>query len=119
MATTVTYDGVDAPRVVLTKEDSGGFSATIEVEGLATQRDVTSEERAVGVTSLDPPTVAVGKLSTDYRTHRALIDAAWRAVSASATSTLGDTGGPVALICTCMRVTAAVRQALRLLDEEI
>ncbi len=119
MATTVTYDGVDAPKITLTREDSGGFTAIIEIEGLAPQRDVTSEERSVGVTSLDPPTVAVGKLSTDYRTHRALIDAAWRAVSASATSTLGDTGGPIGLICTCMRVTSAVRFALRLLDEDV
>lgn len=120
MATTVVYDAKDAPKVTLTKDDAGGFTAVIEVEGLEPQRSTTAEERVAGITSLDPPTITVRKLATAYSTHRALIDASWRAVSASATSTLGgDTGGPGGLICTCIRVTAAVRHALRMLDEDV
>lgn len=120
MSTTVVYDTSFAPKVTLTKDDAGGFTAVIEVEGLDPQRGTSADERAMGITSLDPPTVTVSARASAYSTHRALIDASWRAVSASATSTLGgDTGGPAGLICTCLRVTAAVRHALRLLEEEI
>lgn len=120
MSTIVIYDGVDAPKITLTKDDVGGYTAIIEIEGLEPQRDTTAEERAAGIDSLDPPSISVGKRSTEAKTHRALLDASWRAVSASATSTLGgDTGGPVGLVMTCLRVTAAVRHALRMLDEDV
>lgn len=119
MSTTVVYDAADAPKVTLTLTDEQGFLCVVELEGLEPQRAVTAEERAAGITSLDPPTVAVRALPDRYETHRALLDAAWRAVSCSATSTTGDTGGPGGIAMCCYRVTAAVRHALRLLDEQI
>jgi hypothetical protein len=53
------------------------------------------------------------------KSHRLLIDACQRAVTASATSTLGDTGGPGGLLMTHFRVARGVRAALRLLGEDI
>lgn len=119
MSTTVVYDAVDAPKVTLTLTDAQGLNCTIEVEGLAPQRSTTAEEQAAGISSLDPPTIAVRAQPTRAATHRRLLDAATRAVSASAASTTGETGGPGALALTCYRVTAAVRHALRMLDESI
>lgn len=119
MSTTVVYDAVDAPKVTLTRTDTLGFECIIEVAGLEPERTTTAEERAAGITSLDPPTIAVRAQADRSKTHRALLDACWRAVSASATSTTGDTGGPGGLAMTNYRVTAAVRHALRMLDESI
>lgn len=119
MSQTVVYDAVDAPKVTLTLTDELGFECIVEIDGLEPTRSTTAEERAAGITSLDPPTIQVSARSTRYLTHRALLDASWRAVSASATSTTGTTGGPGGLIMTCWRVTSAVRHALRLLDEDI
>lgn len=119
MTTTVVYDTSGAPKVTLTRTDAGGFTCLVEVDGLEPQRGTTAEERAAGITSLDPPTIVVPPKSTAAKTHRALLDASWRAVSSSATSTTGETGGPGGLAMTCLRVTMAVRHALRMLDEEI
>lgn len=119
MATTVTYDPAWGPTVTLTVRDDGGVDAVVDVDGLEPQRDTTVEERAAGITSLDPPTVSVAAASTRYDTQRAVLDASWRAVCASATSTLGDSGGPAAMLLTCLRVTMAVRHALRLAGEDI
>lgn len=119
MSTTVVYDGATGPKVTLTRTDAGGFECVLEVDGLEPQRATTAEERAVGITSLDPPTVMISPRPTAAKTHRALIDASFRAVSASATSTTGETGGVGGLLMTCLRVTMAVRHALRMLDEEI
>ena len=116
---TVEYDPIWGPRVTLTADEDGGFTAVIEVAGNAPQRGTTAEEREAGITSLDPPTVVVSALETPYDTHRALIDGAWRAVASAASSTTGESGGPGGLIMTCLRVTMTMRHALRLLDEEI
>ncbi|MFO7179584.1 MAG: hypothetical protein DIU78_012880 [Pseudomonadota bacterium] len=110
MATTVTYDAPHSPRVTLTK-DGSVYTAVIEVEGLDPQRDTSADERRVGVRSLNPPTVRA-------TSSRRLIDAACRAVAASATSTLGETGGPGGLAMTHWLVTRAVKEALRLLGED-
>lgn len=113
-------DDENAPRVTLTRAENGGFSCVIEVEGLEPQRTITPEEESDGIVSLNPPTVEIGPRDTRRATQRALLDAAWRAVSASATSTLdGDTGGPGGIAMCCLRVTMAVRHALRCLDEPI
>jgi hypothetical protein len=119
VSTTVVYDAVDAPKVTLTRTDELGFVCIIELDGLAPQRSTTPEERAAGITSFDPPTIVVRAQTDRAKAHRALLDASWRAVSASATSTTGETGGPGGLAMTCYRITAAVRHALRMLDEDI
>jgi len=119
VSTSVVYDASTGPKVTLTRTDAGGFQCVLEVDGLEPQRATTAEERAVGITSLDPPTVVIAPQATSAKTHRALIDASWRAVSASATSTTGETGGVAGLLMTCLRVTMSVRHALRLLEEEI
>lgn len=119
MSETVVYDSTILPKVTLTRTTAGGFECVLEVDGLEPQRATTAEERAAGITSLDPPTVSISAKKTPGKTHRALLDASWRAVSASATSTTGETGGPGGLAMTCLRVTMAVRHALRALDEGI
>jgi hypothetical protein len=111
MATTVTFDSILTPRVTVTK-DGDLFTAVVEVEGLNPVRDISPEETALGITALDPPTVQA-------RSHRSLIDGCQRAVEASATSTLGDRGGPAAIYRTRLRVAIGVRNALRKLDEDI
>lgn len=119
--TTVVYDSVGSPRVTLTK-DGTTYTAVLEVEGLDVQRSETAEERFIGITSLSPPTVVISeRVARLQRTsqHRALIDAAQRAVAAACTSTTGETGGPGGLLMTYYRVARAVRRALRLLGEEI
>lgn len=116
--TTVVYDTPFAPRVTLTKS-AAALLAVIEVDGLDPQRSTTPEERFVGIESLNPPTVRVPILRDPRASHRRLIDAAVRATQCSATSTLGSNGGPVALFYTYMRVSIAVRSALRLIGEEI
>jgi hypothetical protein len=110
MATTVTYDAPHSPRVTLTK-DGSVYTAVIEVEGLDPQRDTSADERRIGVRSLNPPTVRA-------TSSRRLIDAACRAVAASATSTLGETGGPGGLAMTHFLVTRAVKMAIRALGED-
>lgn len=117
--TTVVVDTTYLPKVTLSVASSGRISAIIEVSGLLPTRETTAEERAAGITSLDPPTVSVWPRSQARRTHRALIDAAWVAVSASATSTLGSYGTPGALMMLYMRTVFAVRRALRLADQDI
>jgi len=119
MAATIVYDRPGAPRVTLTRTDQGAFEATVEVEGLEPQRETTPEERFAGILSLNPPTVRARPRRDARQMHRALIAAACRAVVAAATSTTGTTGGPGAIVCTYLRVSLAMRQALRLLDEDI
>lgn len=116
--TTSSYDSTGTPRVTLTRE-GGFYEATLEVTGLDPQRDLTAEERRVGITSLNPPTVRIREQKTEAKSHRRLIDACQRAVTASATSTLGSTGGPGGLLLTHFRVALAVRAAIRGLDEDI
>lgn len=117
--TTVTVDETGLPRVTLSL-DGEFYRAVLEVEGLDPQRGTTAEERAIGVQSLNPPTIRVRKRRRAADTHRALIDAAFRAVSVSATSTLdGDNGGPGGLLMTYLRVSRGMRQAIRALGEDI
>lgn len=116
---TIVHDVEMSPKVTLTRTANIGFACIVEVEGLDPKRTVTAEEKAAGITSLNPPTVVIGPRDKRKDTHRALLDAIWRAVSASATSTLGETGGPGEIAMCCYRVTRAVRHALRLIDEPI
>ena len=119
MATTVTYDKTDQPKVTLTKDDDGNFLAVVEVDGLAPVRTTSAEERAAGITSIDPPTVRVAKRVVPKDAHNLLINLCCRAVSVSATSTLGTNGGPGGLIMGYLRVAMGVRGALRELGEDI
>lgn len=116
MSETVVYDIANRPKVTITRDDDDGLLAVVEIEGLEPQRDTTEEERSAGITSLDPPTVFVEDGNDRPTVVRTLIDGCVRAVSASATSTLGDTGGAYGRVCSAIRVAGAVRQALRLLD---
>ena len=116
---TAVYEGKSTPRVTIARDTSGGISCIIEVEDLEPQRTVTSDERGKGITSIDPPTIRVKARRSRAATHRDLITASCRAVTASATSTTGSTGGIGAILMTHMRVAWAVRSALRLIDEDI
>ena len=109
-AVTVVYDAVHSPKVTLTKTGTV-YEAVIEVEGLEPQRGTSADERRAGIRSLNPPTVRATKT-------RKLIDAACRAVAASATSTTGETGGPGGLLMTYYLTARAVKEAIRLLDED-
>lgn len=118
-AATTTYDVSGFPAVALTRDVDGGLVAVIEITGLEPTRDTTSEERSAGVTSLDPPTVAIAAKSDRAKTLRALVDGAVRAVWASASSTLDTTGGIGELVISGWRTSVAVKQALRAIDEDV
>lgn len=109
--TTVIYDTGTTPRVTLSLE-SGVYTAVLEVEGLDPQRGTTAEERSEGISSLDPPTVSADN-------YRDLIDRAQRAVGSSIESTLGENGGAGEITMVYYRVAKGVRQAIRLLGEDI
>ncbi|HEX4336930.1 MAG TPA: hypothetical protein VH062_13515 [Polyangiaceae bacterium] len=115
---TAVFDCDGTPRTTITKTATA-YTAIVEVTGLAPTRGTNADERAVGITSLDPPTVTVRRQRDASKSLRALIDGAVRAVMASATSTTGETGGPGGLILTVCHVTRGVRNALRYLGEEI
>jgi hypothetical protein len=101
------------PKITIWESPSA-MAIEVEVEGIEPQRTETAEERSVGIRSLAPPTVIAPKLKDPRKTHRRLIDGAVRATQCAVTSTLGgDTGGPVGLLYTAMRVSMAVRWALR------
>lgn len=117
MSQTVVYNTDGRPKVTLTRDDDDGLEAIIEVDGLEPTRDTTAEERAVGITSLDPPTVSVRDRSDRAEVLRALIDGGNRAVNASATSTLGETGGAYGMACSCYRVSSAIKAAIRMLSD--
>jgi hypothetical protein len=114
VSTTIVYDVTSRPKVTITRDDDDGLTAIVEIDGLEPQRGTTAEERAVGITSLDPPTVFVRDRADRADVIRALVSGCIRAVSASATSTLDDdTGGPYGQVHTAIRVGGAVRAALR------
>ncbi len=109
----IVYDAKDSPRVTLARV-GGQYDVTIEVDGLAPDRSVTAEERQVGITSLEPPTVHA-------KTTGQLIESGSRAVQAAAMVTpgVGDTLGPGELAMMHYRVSRALRVALRKIDEDV
>lgn len=113
----IVYDVPNSPRVELWRTDTAGFKCIVEIEGLDPQRTLTKEELAVGITSLDPPTVVISPREKRRDTHTAVFDAISRAVLASASSTLGDIGAPREIITATFRVLSAVKHAMRLIDE--
>jgi len=115
---TVTFDSAISPTVTLTLENDV-YRAVIDVEGLDPQRAVSAEESFLGIVSLNPPTVRVKARRSSLDTWRDLIDLAQRAVTAAATSTTGETGGPAGILLTYFRVAFGMRGALRLLGEDI
>ena len=117
---TATVDPNWGPRVTITvDDDTGDIEAIVEVDELEPTRDTTADERAAGITSLDPPTVSVRAQATDYDTHRAVIDGCLLAVAASADATDASPGGIGALFMLQLRTAIAVRWALREAGEEI
>lgn len=118
-AATAVYEGKYSPRVTISRDTTGALSCVIDVDDLEPQRTVNSDERLKGILSLDPPSVRVKARRSRTQTHRDLISAACRAVTASATSTTGSTGGIGAILMTHMHVAWAVRAALRKIGEEI
>lgn len=102
------------PKVTVTiDDDTGDIEVIVEVDELEPDRETTAEERAAHITSLDPPTVVVPALDTDYDTHRAVIDGCLLAVTAAADATDGSPGGIGKLILFKLRTAIAVRWALR------
>lgn len=129
MSTTVVFDRPYAPKVTITRDDSLGLEAVIEIEGLAPQRSTTAEERAAGIRSLDPPTVRVRALKRRRDTLQRLVDGSVRAVQSSIVSTLEGTEaedqaererrGAGGIITSGWRIALGVCEALRKLDEDI
>lgn len=116
MSMTVFWDNEATPRCRLTK-DADLYQAVLAVEGLAPNRDPSLEERAIGILSLDPPTVSTMSLASEG--HRSLIDACQRAVQASVAASTGTRGTAAQMSFVYLRTAIAVRGALRMLDEDI
>jgi hypothetical protein len=109
MATVVQFECAMSPRATVTDSD-GSYTCVIDqITDLNPQRSVSLSERRIGIRSLFPPTVR-------SRDPRQLIDLAQHAVDAAAEATLGETGGPGAIVMLRYRVATAVRGALRELD---
>lgn len=119
MSTTISYAPNWGPDLELTVDDDGGISCTITLDEFEPTRDTNAEERSIGITSLDPPTVSVRARSTRYATHRAFIDACKLAVLAATEATDGESGGPAGMLMSNIRVGMAVRHALRLAGEDV
>jgi hypothetical protein len=118
-AASIVYDRSYSPKVTLTRDTTGRLTATIELTGLDPDRDVNADERKRGITSLDPPTVESRPLASRPKTLRVLIDGSWRAVAEAIAATPGlPTMTPADLASVCLRVTGAVRAALREMDED-
>jgi hypothetical protein len=119
-AASTVYERDYTPRVTLSRDATGKLTAVIEVEGVAPDRTPNAEERAAGITSLDPPTIVVRPLASRSATLRRLLDASWRAVAEAAKSTPEvETLTPADLSTIGYRVTSAVRAALRLIKEDV
>lgn len=100
------------PSVDVT-EDSGTLSAVVSgIDGIAPTRELTTEEQAAGVTSLDPPTVETVDGPEELR------ELAQRALSASVASSRGGLTGAEDVILR-WRVAVAVNAALRELGYEV
>ena len=110
-AVTVVFDSPATPKVTLTL-DGALYTAVLEVEDFSPDRLPSAEEQALGITSLDPPTVQAYDL-------RALIDGSQRAVQAAASSTTGERGGPFGIAMTYLRTAIGVRAALRQLQSSL
>ena len=79
--TTATSDLDGLPRVTVSTAKEG-YSARVEILGIAPKRDISPEERFAGIASLNPPTVTA-------RTRAELIRRAIRATLAAVESTDG------------------------------
>jgi hypothetical protein len=111
----VVYESDGCPKVTLARV-AGVFDLVLEVEGLDPYRTTTAEERGVGISSLDPPTVQA-------KTLESLISSGSRAMQAAIFATPGEeeifmtSPGDLAMIH--YRTSRAIRHALRLIDEDI
>lgn len=117
-AASTVYDQPWSPRVTLSRDTFGKLTAVIEVDGLLPTRSTSADERAAGISSLDPPTVSAIAKTDRRKTIRTLIDGAIRAVCASAVAS-GVTLAPGEMAQVCIRVGSAIRIALRAIDEAI
>jgi hypothetical protein len=108
------------PKVTLTRSTNGKLTAVIEVAGLTPDRAPNAEERKLGITSLDPPTVESRSRADRNKTLRVLLDGSWRAVAEAVAATPGQAAlTPADLATIGHRVTMAVRAALRAVGEDI
>lgn len=70
---TVDLDGL--PKVTVTSSGKG-YSATVEILGIAPTRSISAEERFAGISSLDPPTVSARtRIELIRRATRATLNA--------------------------------------------
>jgi len=117
-AATHIWDTSYTPKVTLTRAVDGALTVVIEVTGLDPLRTATAEEQAAGITSLDPLTVSVHDDSDRPAAIRRLVRSSHRGLASAVASTLGRALKPTELTMICARCTAAVRGALRAIDED-
>jgi hypothetical protein len=122
----IVYESVGSPKVTLSRT-RGLFDLVVEVEGIAPYRSTTAEERRVGITSLNPPTIHAKNLEQAISSSSRAVQAAIFATpgvgfdeaAAASTGQLEPLvpAGDLAMIH--YRTTRAVRAALRSIDEDI
>ena len=114
---TYTFDALRCPETVLTVQtvDTTGntlYTAQVNLLELAPERTLTAEERAVGIVSLNPPTV-------EHTDPQALIDVAIRACGSAYDATDGVTMTPAVYASLGYTIPYAVAGALRLAGVEV
>lgn len=108
---TATYDQVSVPTCTVTKttSDTTGavlYSVSVDLLEIAPGRSVTAEERAKGISSINPPTVS-------SRVPNELIRLAVEACCSAYDETDGFGFDAESLAYMSMRVSYSVAQALR------
>lgn len=112
MADTYVFERLGLPRATVTREDDGSFRAVVDnIDGLAPIRTISTEEAALGILSLNPPTIVAD-------TALELVDAAEHAVAEAVDATDRESTPGEHLMIT-LRTGMAVKGALRALDEDV
>lgn len=112
MADTYAFDLRGFPRATVTREDDGSFRCVVDnIDGLAPTRTVSSEEAALGILLLDPPTIVAD-------TAAELVDATEHAVAEAVDATDREST-PAEYLMITLRTGIAVKTALRALGEDV
>lgn len=112
MADVAVFETKGTPRATVTREDDGSFRCVVDqIDGLAPTRTVSLEEAAMGILSLDPPTIVA-------ETALELVDATEHAVAEAVDATDRESN-PAEHLMICLRTGMAVKGALRALDEDV
>jgi hypothetical protein len=122
----IVYESVGSPKVSLSRT-KGLFDLVIEVDGIAPYRSTTAEERRVGITALNPPTVHAKTLEQAISSGSRAVQAAIFATpgvgfdeaEAARSGTLEPLVPAGELAMVHYRTTRAIRAALRQIDEDI